>query len=134
MELVGRDKKQGARQNVIFPIVNDLGTAPLIEPKDFVKGVLVGVLNIEFAHFLEAGDFKIERLLGSVDEVPNVVVWEDVLHGVKVGIFRSFGGELVGFLRCMSTLGSIKPPLVLPRNIHLYSQFNARMNREIGIF
>lgn len=91
MELVGRDKKQRARQDVVFPVVNDLGAAPFIKPEDFVKGVLVGVLDVEFAHFLEAGDFKIEQLLGSVDEMPNVVVREDVLHGVKVGIFRNFG-------------------------------------------
>ena len=50
--------------------------------------MLVRVFDIQLTHLLEASDFKIERLVGLVDKMPDVVVRENILNKTKVGIFR----------------------------------------------
>lgn len=87
VQLARRDKKQHARQNIVLAVVNDLGAVPFLKPKDFVKGMLVRVLDVEFAHFLKPRDLKIAWLVRSVHKMPDVVMRENILHPAKVGIF-----------------------------------------------
>jgi hypothetical protein len=80
VKLARGDKEQRSGINLIVNIVDYLSALSFLNPDDFIKGVLMKIINIRLLHFIKAGNLKFSRIMGLVDEMTNGVKRKKFFH------------------------------------------------------